>query len=150
MTRDPYQSTTPTDNDETMGAQIQNAEEQYCAAQGEACPSLDDGLDGLTSFLAGHRGQIATGGAIAVCLVPALGWGWCAAAGAVALATRIQQRGRGHGSADAIDAGTTVASAGLLGGTSALGEEALGGPVAVFVYRLHASLADIFSLVLGH
>jgi RHS repeat-associated protein len=62
-----------------------------------------------------HRGTIATIGAAAGCVVPAVGWVACAGLQAAAWAVRSQQRGYRRFQANALDAGVTYLSFGLVG-----------------------------------
>ena len=96
-----------------------------------------------------HRGQLATDGAVFGCLVPAVGWLGCSFMQAGALAVRVQERGRGHTTDNVVDVGVTVASGGILGDTSSVGEEALGSGSFKFLFRLHGSLPDIFNTIFG-
>ena len=105
----------------------------------------------IDKWIFDHRGRLATGGAFAWCLLPFVGWASCAGAQGLALGVRVQQRGvdRKHLTDNLVDAGVTGSSAGLLGGTSSGGEEAIGGGYARFFYRLHTGLADFFNSTFG-
>jgi hypothetical protein len=108
--------------------------------------------DVVATAVAHHVGDIATVAAIVVCIGSA-GVG-CAIATGVAFGLRVVQRSEEgvpiNSSSNYIDALVTLASGGLLGGTSALGESAVSdSPALTFLLRIHASLPDILGWTVG-
>lgn len=125
--------------------QTQIAVHAYLTAVSQAHAAWN-GIAAAGRFTWHHIGTIATIGAVGLCIAYSLGV--CAIATAAALAGRFTQRaqsGEGLGWSDAIDAGTTVASFGLLGVTSSLGEGAVSG-IGKWALRVHSSLPDLFGL----
>jgi len=76
---------------------------------------------GLQRWVTRHRGFLATIGASAGCLVPAVGLAVCGGLQAAAWAVRSQQRGYRHVRDNALDAGVTYLSFGLVSAPVAAG-----------------------------
>lgn len=109
-------------------------------------------LKAAVTVVAKHVGDIATVTAIGVCIGTA-GVG-CAVASGIALGLRVVQRSEEgvpvFSSSNYIDTGVTLASGGLLGGTSFLGEGAVtDSPVLTYLIRIHTALPDIIGWTAG-
>jgi RHS repeat-associated protein len=115
-------------------------------------PSITHMLKSVVNYVAKHPGDVVTVLAIGVCIAGS--GGLCAGATVVAFASRVTQRS-GEGvpvisSTNLLDAFMTGASFGLLSVPTSIGERALANsPVALYVFRIHSALPDIFGWTVG-
>jgi hypothetical protein len=126
-------------------------QKQLCGKKGCTSGSLLDVLGEAGSFALKHVGDIATVGAIGVCI--AYSFGACAFVSAAALGARVTQRYEEgvpiRSSSNALDALITSASLGLLGGPASIGLKAFAGSGGSIVFRIYVALPDIIGWTAG-